>query len=83
MDTVWLSLAKSQQVVFCYNQLNSFNGADLSWASRVGRKSFIQKDYDIFRFHLLLSKFLSMILKFSLVTLSWCFSRLCLTMCDF
>ena len=61
--TVRVSLAKCEQVFLWYNQLNSFNGKDLSWAMRVGCKSFIQSDSDIFRFHLLFLKFLAMILK--------------------
>ena len=65
MYTVRVSLAKSEQVFLSCNQLNSFNGADLSWAFRVGRKFFIQSDSDIFRFHLLFLKFFAMILKFS------------------
>ena len=36
--TVQISLAKSEQVFLCCNQLNSFNGMDLSWALRIGRK---------------------------------------------
>ena len=35
MDIVGASLAKSKQVFLCCNQLNSFNGTDLSWALRV------------------------------------------------
>ena len=80
MDTVRVSLAKSEQVFLCCNQWNSFNGTDLSWALRVGRKSFIQRDADCF--HLLILKFLAIILKFSLVTLLWFFSMLYLSMCD-
>ena len=82
MYTVWVSLAKFEQVFICCNQLNSFNGMDLSWVLRIGRKSFIQSDSDIFRFHLLFLKFLQMILKFSWVTWSWCFSMLSLSICD-
>ena len=63
--TVRVSLAKSEQVFLCCIQLNSFSGMDLSWALEVGRKSFIQSDSDIFRFHLLFLKFLAMILNFS------------------
>ena len=65
MYIVRVSLAKSEQVFICCNQLNSFNGTDLSCVLRIGRKSFIQSDSDIFRFHLLFLKFLAMILKFS------------------
>ena len=60
--TVPVSLA-NLQVFLCCSQLNSFNGRDLSWALRVRRKSFIQSDSDIFRFHLLFIKLLAMILK--------------------
>ena len=80
IDTVRVSLAKSEQVFLCCNQWNSFNGTDLSWALRVGCKSFIQSDAD--RFHLLILKFLAINLKFSLVTLLWFFSMLYLSMCD-
>ena len=79
---VRVSLAKSEQVFPCSIKLNSFNGTDLSWALRVGSKSFIQSDCDIFRFHLLFLKFLAMILKISWATWSLCFSMLCLSMCD-
>ena len=65
MYTVRVSLAKSEQVFICCNQLNCFNGTDLSWVLRVRHKSFIQSDSDIFCFHLLFLKFLAMILKFS------------------
>ena len=65
MGTVRASLAKSEQVFLFCNQLNSFNGTDLSWALRVGWKSFIQSDFDIFRVYLLFLKFLAMSLKFS------------------
>ena len=65
MYTVRVCLAKSEQVFICYNQLNSFSGIDFSWALRFGRKSFIQSDSDIFRFHLLFLKFLAIVLKFS------------------
>ena len=75
--TVRVFLSKSEQVFICCNQLNSFNETNLSWALRVRHKSFIQSDSNIFRFHLLFLKFLAMILKFSWVTLSWCFSMLC------
>ena len=36
MYTVRASLGKSEQVFICYNQLNSFNDTDLSWALKVG-----------------------------------------------
>ena len=65
MYTVRVCLAKSEQVFICYNQLNSFSGTGFSWALRFGRKSFIQSDSDIFRFHLLFLKFLATVLKFS------------------
>ena len=83
MYTVRVSLAKSEQVFLCYNQLNSFNATDLLWPLKVTLKSFIQSDSDFFHFHLLFLKFLTMILKFSLAKLSWCFWTLCLSMCDF
>ena len=57
MYTVRVSLTKSEQVFLCCNQLNSFNGTDLPWALRVGRRSFVQSDYDISRFHLSFLKF--------------------------
>ena len=59
MDTVRVSLNNSEKVFPCCNQLNSFNGKDLSWALRVGCKSFIQGNSDIFRFHFLIFKVLS------------------------
>ena len=65
MYTVRVFLTKSEQAFICCNQLNSFNETNLSWALRVRRKSFIQSDSNIFRFHLLFLKFLAMILKFS------------------
>ena len=63
--TVRVSLAKSEQVFLCCNQLNIFSGTALSWGLRFGCKSFIQGDSDIFRFHLLFLKFLTMTFKFS------------------
>ena len=45
MDPVRVSLATSEQVFLCLNQLNSCSGTDLSWALRVGWKSFIQSDF--------------------------------------
>ena len=83
MYTVLVSLTKSEQVFLCCNQLNSFNCTDLSWELRVARKSSIQSDSNIFRFHLLLKlKFLAVILKFSWAPWAWCFSILCLSMYD-
>ena len=64
MDTVWVSLAKSEQVFLCCNQLNSFNGTDLFWALKVGRKSFIQTDKVLSNdFKVLLSHIIIMFLK--------------------
>ena len=81
MYTVRASLGKSEQLFICYNLLNCFNGTDLSWTLKVGCKSFVKSESDIFRFHLLFFKLLAIILKISWVTLSWCFSMLCLSMC--
>ena len=52
-------LAKSKQVFIFCNQFISFNGTDLSWVLKVGRKSFIQSDSSIFRFHFLFFNVLS------------------------
>ena len=82
MYTVLVSLTKSEQVFLCCNQLNSFNGTDMSWELRVGRNSSIQSDSNIFRFHLLFLKFLAVILKFSWAPWAWCLSILCLSMYD-
>ena len=82
MYTVLVSLTKSEQVFLCCNQLNSFNGTDLSCELRVARKSLIQSDANIFRFRLLFLKFLAVILKFSWAPWAWCFSILCLSMYD-
>ena len=40
MYTVLVSWTKSEQVFLCCNQLNCFNGTDLSWELRVARKWF-------------------------------------------
>ena len=39
MYTVRVSLGKPEQLILCYNRLNSFNGTDWFWALRARRKS--------------------------------------------
>ena len=68
--------------IYRHNQLKGLNWIGFSCVFSVGLRSLIHNASAIFRFHLLLWKILSIIIKPTVLTFSCDFSMLCFKTCD-
>ena len=83
VNLVRILFKMSSVIIYSHNQLKSLKGIDFSCVFNGGRRSLIHNASAVFRFRLLLWKFLSIIfLKSTVLTFLCDFSMLCFKICD-